>query len=171
MQEIHPEWFSVAERMKHSDDDLRRILSTMPLFENLPRRYWRELSILFHERKYDTDEVIFKSGTPGLGMYIIISGAVKVMGESGKNEIEFARLKAGDFFGEMSLVDEIDRSATAIAIEPTRLVGVFRPHMQDLMHRRPRLGMLLLDRLVRIIATRLREANRLLIGVLGESRD
>jgi len=154
------EWQPIKMGKDKRDTDVRRTLAAMPLFVNLPRRYWRELASLFHFRTFEDQEIIFRYGTPGLGMYIIIEGSVLILARKDDSYVEIAKLGPGDFFGEMSLIEEVERGATAMASGKTRVVGIFRPQMQNLMHRRPRLGLLLTERLARIIANRLRESNR-----------
>ena len=154
------EWLPVTLDQDQRDADLRRTLASTPFFANLPRRYWRELTGLFHYRSFEDREIIFRQGTPGLGMYIIIEGTVLILARKEDSYVEIARLGTSDFFGEMSLIEEIERGATAMSSGKTRVVGIFRPQMQNLMHRRPRLGLVLTERLARILANRLRESNR-----------
>jgi CRP-like cAMP-binding protein len=162
------DWQPVVISREKRDTDIKEILTSLSLFSNLSQRDWRELSDLFHQRTYSDGEIIFEHDTPGLGMYIIIEGSARVLNieQSGK-ETEVAILGKGDFFGEMSLVEEVYRSATVNAIGKTQLVGIFRPQLKDLMHRRPKLGLRLMERLAIIIVARLREANRR----LAECRD
>ncbi|NQT34933.1 cyclic nucleotide-binding domain-containing protein [bacterium] len=156
---IPVEWLQISFSKEKRVSDTRRILSNLPLFENLSMRQWRELSDLFHKRTFTKDEIIFKNGTPGLGMYAIIDGSVAVYENEDGVDVEIARLGSGDFFGEMSLVEEVERSATIVALETTRLIGIFRPQLKDLMHRRPQLGLIIIERLARILTSRLREAD------------
>ncbi|HHE46169.1 MAG TPA: cyclic nucleotide-binding domain-containing protein [Bacteroidetes bacterium] len=160
---VQVEWMPIKLGMEKRDADMRRALSSIPLFENLSRRDWRDLTSLFHFRTFLNDEVIFKYGTPGLGMYIIIDGNVAILAREMDVDVEIARLGRGDFFGEMCLIEEIDRSASAVAKGTTRLIGIFRPQLKDLMHRRPRLGLVIIERLARILTHRLREANQKLV--------
>lgn len=161
-QPPNPEWFSVDSELLLPKDNTTQLLRHIPLFRDLSNRNWREISNMFHERSFKKDEIIFKEGTPGLGMYIVVDGAVRIIGEVNDQIIELASLVPGQFFGEMTLIDNTDRSATALATEPTRLIGIFRPQLKDLMNRRPRLGMTILVRLAEIIVFRLRTANRYL---------
>lgn len=156
---IPVEWLQISFSKEKRDAETRRILSNLPLFQNLSMRQWRELSDLFHKRTFTKDETIFKYGTPGLGMYAIIDGSVAVYDNEDGVDVEIARLGSGDFFGEMSLIEEVERSATIVALETTKLIGIFRPQLKDLMHRRPQLGLIIIERLARILASRLREAN------------
>ena len=153
------EWKPVSLRKDNRDQKIRKILDAQPLFANLSSRDWRELSALFHKRTYNDDEVIFDAGTPGLGMYVVTDGNVAIYEDFSDKSPPLTVLGQGDFFGEMSLIDEVDRSATAVACGVTQLIGIFRPQLQDLMHRRPKLGLTILERLAKIIVTRLREAN------------
>lgn len=150
---------------RNKDDEatlIKRTLRATPLFEKVNRRDWKLVSDLFHVRKYDAGEVIFEKGTPGLGMYVVIDGRVKIVTEENGQEVTLAELSEGDFFGEMSLIDEVERSAGAVALADTRLVGLFRPQLRELMNHRPRLGIIIFERLARIVVKRLRVSNEML---------
>ena len=86
--------------------------------------YWNkelsEVARLTHERTYKKDEHIFKQHAPAEGMYVILDGAV---GQDPESETIFASLETSDFFGELALLDEEPRSASAHAIQPSRLIG------------------------------------------------
>ncbi|NQU04778.1 MAG: cyclic nucleotide-binding domain-containing protein [Calditrichaeota bacterium] len=166
------EWLPVVISREKRDSDIRKILTSLPLFSNLSQRDWREFSDLFHLRTYSDEEVIFEHDTPGLGMYIIIEGSARVLNiDCSEIETEVVLLGSGDFFGEMSLVEEMYRSATIIAVGKTQLVGIFRPQLIDLMHRRPKLGLLLMERLAIMIISRLREANKRLAAYRERIRE
>lgn len=167
---LKAEWARLKEGRTEREKDIRRIVSAIPLFRDLSRNDWRELSNLFHLREFTDGEIIFEISTPGLGMYIIIEGQVRIVGEQNGEEIEFAQLGPGDFFGEMSLIDDAPRSASAISVGETRLIGIFRPQLKQLMYRRPKLGVALMERLAGIVAARLRAANEHWEKKGGESR-
>jgi len=94
-----------------------------------------------------------------MGMYIIKSGAVKIITQVNDTEEELAQLGVGDLFGELALLDESPRSATAVAIEKTELIAIFRPDFFDLMTRDTQLGLKIALKLAQMIGTRLRMAN------------
>ena len=75
------------------------------------------------------------------------------------NGIIFATLQSGDFFGEMALLDNEPRSATAIAIEPSKLVGFFKTDLLTLMNRDPKSGNKIMLDLSRVLGERLRQTN------------
>ena len=82
-------------------------LKEQPLFSALTLRELRILKRVLHERAYFPGEVIFKSGS-SIGFYMILSGEVHIFyGDSQKEEKNLVnRLKQGDFFGEMALVQD-----------------------------------------------------------------
>ncbi|GIS54403.1 hypothetical protein Ct9H90mP29_14450 [bacterium] len=90
-------------------------------------------------------------------MYVILDGAVEIKDpESGTI---FASLETGDFFGELALLDEEPRSASAHAIQPSRLIGFFRTDLLTLMKIYPELGNKIMLNLARVLGERLRKTN------------
>tara|TARA_B100000686_G_scaffold80943_1_gene87354 strand:+ start:15180 stop:15665 length:486 start_codon:yes stop_codon:yes gene_type:complete len=135
-------------------------LKTIPIFEDLTSNEFEEISRLVHKRNYKKGEIIFKKNSPGEGMYIIISGSVNIIDPD--SETVFASLSNNNFFGEMALLDEEPRSAQAIAVTPSDLIGFFRTDMKSLISRFPDMGNKILLNLSQVLAERLREANILL---------
>jgi len=78
-------------------------------------------------RRHRKNEVIFHQGDPGDSLYIIESGAVKIVLPSREGEEAIiATLRRGDFFGELALLDGAAHSATATAVEPVQLLVLSR---------------------------------------------
>ena len=73
-----------------------------------------------HGRDFPAGAVVFEEGDPGSRMYVIQSGAVRVLKRVGAREIELARLGAGEAFGEMALLEGRPRSATAVVVVAAR---------------------------------------------------
>ena len=76
----------------------------------------------------------------------------------------------GGFFGEISLLDEHPRSASAIAKTPCKIFGFFQPDLFSLIDRDPRLGVKIVIRLARMIGARLRRANEQALSIVEELR-
>ena len=91
-------------------------------------------------------------------MYVILDGQVSIIDPD--SETIFATLEPGDFFGELALLDEEPRSASAIAEIPSRLIGFFRTDLLTLMKRSPELGNKILLNLSRVLGERLRRTNK-----------
>lgn len=102
-------------------------------------------------------------------MYVIEEGEVKIVfrnGVGGKKEL--ALLGKGDFFGDLSLLDESPRSATAISSIGSKIIGFFRPDLVSLLSRSPKLGTKILFKLGEVIGTRLRVSNEQLAKLNSE---
>ncbi len=112
---------------------------------------------LLHERQYLAGEVIFDQGEEGHAMYIVLEGEVEIcwQGQGGENPV--ARLGAGDFFGDLALLDSQPRTAQARAATPCRLLVFFREDFFALMETHARIASKILPQLARHIGRRLRE--------------
>jgi CRP-like cAMP-binding protein len=139
------------------ETQVTEILKKIPVFEDLTKRELGLIERILHRREYRKDEMIFREGEPGVGMYIIETGRVQIIQESGKRIL--AELTNGEFFGELALLDESPRSATANATEPCNILGFFQPDLFGLIERNPQLGVKIVIRLARSIGERLRRAN------------
>lgn len=153
------EWLPMRPKKGSREEQTLAILSNTPLFQDIGLQDWKLLSSLFHERSYSEDEIIFEKGMPGLGMYVILNGDVRIVGEEAGEMQTFAHLYAGDFFGEMAVIQEGVRSATAVADTPCELIGLFRPELRELLKDRTKLGVVIYERLARVMAERLRMAD------------
>jgi len=135
-----------------------QVLKNVPIFEHLTAKELSEVVRLIHERTYKKDEHVFKKLAPAEGMYVILDGGVLITDSD--SETIFATLESGDFFGELALLDEEPRSASAISTMPSRLIGFFRTDLLTLMKRSPELGNKILLNLSRILGERLRRTNQ-----------
>ena len=141
------------------------ILKKIPIFEGLSKNDYHTLKKILHFRKYHPEEFIFKSSTPGLGMYIIIEGDAVLSGlDPDGNRIEISQLSIGESFGEISLVSEDYRSTDAIAVTECKIVSFFRPDLLKIITLSPKLGNKILYNLATILGDRLIKTNKLLIS-------
>jgi CRP/FNR family transcriptional regulator, cyclic AMP receptor protein len=149
---------------------IRQLLAKIPLFGQLRPLELREIERITHPRLFKPGEVIFWEGEPGVGMYIIEKGDVHIYRDyGGPTQKALARLHEFDFFGEMALLNEEPRSATAVSAGETHLIGLFHPDLFDLFDRKPRLGVKILVHLSNILATRLRQTNSDLLELHRQS--
>jgi CRP-like cAMP-binding protein len=132
-------------------------LRALPLFAELSTAQLRKVARLLHHRTYQPNEVVFREGDPGAGMYLVTRGAVRIaMRLPDGAEQELALLKDGQFFGEMALLESAPRSASAVAVQRTELLGFFQPDLESLVDRDSRLGSQILWNLARLMGSRLR---------------
>lgn len=153
-------WNNIFEKNGKHLLSLDHLLKKVPFFRELKKNELREFRRIIHQRYYKKNEIIFYEGEPGVGMYVIEQGKIgiyKNFDEQSKEEL--ASLLPGEFFGEMALLDESPRSATAVALENSVILGLFRPDLFDLINRNPRLGNKILLKLSQMIAERLRLSN------------
>ncbi len=154
-------WTNIFKRSSDEQQDIIEILRRLPIFHGLKGAALREFERIIHRRRFKAEETIFWEGEPGVGMYVIQQGRVGIYKRvNEKDRQQLAELESGDFFGEVALLDESPRSATAVALEDTRLLALFRPDLLELIERRPRLGNQFLFQLARVLGERLRATNR-----------
>jgi CRP-like cAMP-binding protein len=108
--------------MAVSSPDLKAFLVSTPFFGGLSDARLDLLVSMLVERRFDVGGTVVSEGEPGRSMYIVYSGelAVSKLGNSGR-VIRMADLGPGDFFGEMTLIEMQNRSATVVAESPTVL--------------------------------------------------
>jgi CRP/FNR family transcriptional regulator len=109
-------------------------LRKVPLFAELGDEELGEIAAHFHERSYPKNSVIFLEDETGDYMYVVRKGRVKVVRQlpSGKETI-LAFHDAGEFFGEMSLLDGGTTPASVIAVAPTTILSLSRRDFRNLL--------------------------------------
>ena len=156
---------------KKKQNSISSFLQNQPLFSTLTPRELRVVERLIHRRSYFSGEVIFKPGS-GIGLYMILKGKVHISytGSDEKNPLVIGQLGEGDFFGELSLIQEKGyQKTTAKAVEASELLGFFKPEMTSLIEKSPKLGAKILTKLCEILGMRLKKAGEKLAGFQGES--
>jgi CRP-like cAMP-binding protein len=155
-------WENIFKKNKESD--IHTILSENILFRDLTPREIRFVNNIVHVRRFHPNEMIFRQGEAGVGMYIIMKGRVEIfITDENAPSPEFqnifiTQLLAADFFGELSLVEDgSHRAASAIAREETTLIGFFRPDLMEILSRSPSTGVKIVFRLAEVLGRRLKE--------------
>ena len=135
------------------------LLKNLPMFEALSMRELVQIERILHERIYKAGERVFNEGEPGAGMYIVKKGEIAITRKHGDTSIQLALIQERSFFGEVALLDEIPRSASAVATVETVLFGFSKPDLENILERNLRLGCKILENLSRIMCRRLLKAN------------
>jgi CRP-like cAMP-binding protein len=113
--------------MKDQKYAAKQALQLVPFFNNMQDDEARNLSTRLIMRRFGPDQIIFHHGDPGGLLYIIIKGKVKITHSTlDGQEAMLAIFGAGDFFGELALLDDSPRSATAEALEETETLTLHR---------------------------------------------
>jgi len=156
-------WENIFKGWQKEESATVLTLKQVPIFHDFSNREFRDIEKLIHQRTYKPQDYVFKRQAPGEGMYILLSGKVEIFANDAQGVRNvFAVLGEGDFFGEMSLLDAEPRSASAIAIDHTVLLGFFRSDLMSLLDRNPDLGNRILLNLAKVVVERLRKTNDLL---------
>lgn len=106
------------------------LLQKVPLFRGLDEKDLAKLAAIATEKSYMAGDVIFGEGTVGDSMFIVESGTVRVLK---RGEDEIVRMSTGQHFGEMALIDDETRSATADVIEMTQVIRIGRGDLEKLL--------------------------------------
>ena len=117
---------------------LAETLAAVPFFSGLHAASLDRVTRGMRTRRFRRGEVIFHLGDPGDALFIVVSGAIKIMLPSDTgDEAILVTLRAGDVFGELALLDGAPRSATAVAIEPSETAILPRAQFRELLATEP----------------------------------
>ena len=149
-----------AEGLDLKGKSTLEIRTQIDLFSGLPQGHLRRIVDIGLEEQYRSNATVFSEGEPGDKFYLIVEGAVRISRiVPGMGEEALAVLRPGAYFGEMSLIDDAPRSATAMCHEKCRLFVVNRRDLEDLLFVDRDLAYELLWNWVRTLSRRLRATN------------
>ena len=133
------------------------LLKKSPIFSEVNTEDLQVVAQALEEEPYFSGDRVFAMGEAGDRMYIVVAGKVgiSIAGDPARREF-VAVLGPGEWFGEMSLLDELPRSATAHVLEDARLLSLEKERLRGLVMSYPELSLGVL----RGLSLRLREANR-----------
>ena len=143
-------------------DDREEQIAKVHLFHGLRAEALSLVAQVAVEETHPVGTVIFKHGDIGEKLYVVVDGRVRITREvagAGGNEEALAIVGPGDVFGEMALLDDAPRSATARVHERCRLLAIHRDAFEDLLFVHKELAYEVLWNVVRLMSRRLRETN------------
>jgi CRP/FNR family cyclic AMP-dependent transcriptional regulator len=138
-----------------TDQDLLvrlEILEKVPLFAGLSSRQLGKLLVKFFEKEYGPGETIFTEGEPGKALFVVLAGSVSICRALNEGEELLAQLSAGGYFGELALIDDQPRFASARAAEASRLLILYRSDFEDLMEGQRVLAIQVMGNLLKTLA-------------------
>jgi CRP/FNR family cyclic AMP-dependent transcriptional regulator len=146
------------------------LLKKIPLFENLSEYEFEEVDKICTREAHSKDTIMFFEGDSGNRCYVIITGEVRISKYIPNiGEEALAVLKAGDYFGEMALIDNFPRSAHAIANTDIEVLAINKTDLDKVLIADRELGYKLLWTFTRTLSKRLRETNEKMAGFLAMS--
>lgn len=148
MSALAPNVFPTPKPSDRIEKNWVAVLRELPLFEGIPNRHLRRIPA--RVRRFGADERIVRAGDPGNAFYVILDGEVRVKPPRRRAVV----LTAGDYFGEMALLDGAPRSADISAVGEVTTMVIGRAAFAKLVRSEPQMAAVLL----RTLARRLRAA-------------
>ena len=145
--------------------NLETALRTAPLFAALDDRQRSRVGDLMTVRRFDAGTTILRQGSSAVALYLLLDGQVEVSREpeEGGKAVALARLRPGDIFGEMAVLDDDTRSSSIVALEPSRCALLSRWELLQELRHQPDLAIeviRLLARRIRVMDERLASSSR-----------
>ena len=136
------------------------ILKKVKFFDTLVEDELKEIASLSKPEEYREGETIFSEGDEGEKLFVILSGAVRISKNiPGMGEEALSILRDGDYFGEMSLIDNAPRSADARTHEDSSVMTLSKKDLETLMDEKKDIGYKILSKFVETLSQRLRDTN------------
>ena len=126
-------------------------LARVPIFANCTAEEVKAISGVAQEGYFQPGQIIVTQGTPGQAFYLILSGRVEIL----RDGVSLGAFGPGDFFGEMSLLDQAPRSATIRALDHTSCLMLSSWDFKALLEDHPSIAVKLLE----VLSRRLRVAD------------
>jgi CRP/FNR family transcriptional regulator, cyclic AMP receptor protein len=135
----------------------REFLAKLPLFRGVRSRQFGALLRALYPRTYQKGEVLFLEGDIGRALFILESGKVEVFknGPDGAPQ-RIAEMGPGDYFGEMALLEERPRLASAVASEESQILLLYKAKLESLYSDAPRIALAIMAHIAQLLSGRLR---------------
>jgi CRP/FNR family transcriptional regulator, cyclic AMP receptor protein len=158
--------------MAASSPDLKAFLVATPFFGGLSEASLDLLVSMLVERRFDVGTTVVAEGEPGRSMFIVKSGELVVskLGDLA-HEIRVADLEPGDFFGEMTLIDMQNRSATVVAETPAVLYELTARNLYTYYKTDIHAYVMVMQNINRELCRRLRRADSRIAELADTSRE
>lgn len=137
-----------------------------PMFRAVPGEGLKRLADFIQEKRVRAGEVIFREDELGEEMYFVLSGQVSVHQEVGGDRVSLKVVESGGYFGEMAIIDEQPRSASARTEEDTTLLVLHRNDFRNAVQDYPDIAFSVFKEFSR----RLRHADDRIRSLVGELR-
>jgi len=150
---------------------VRDILKAVPFFRDLTPAELDQIIALGRMVTYTKDMTLFKEGDQGEALYVVVEGSICVSkAVPGGKDHPMAFMERGSCFGEMALVDEFPRSATAIASQESRILFIDKQALLRFLEDDPVIARKILWAFCRALSLRLREASDRIVALSSFTR-
>ena len=144
--------------------DLIIALKRIPLFSSVHGEGLKRVADTIREMKLSAGGLVFAEHDLGDEMYIVHSGRVLIFNETGSGENVLNSIRSGGYFGEMAIIDEQPRSASARSTEDSVLLVLHKNDFSIAVHDYPEIAFEVMKEFIR----RLREADQRIRALAGE---
>lgn len=142
-------------------DEITEILTSTPPFSTFTDKDIELLLPIMHNRIYTANEYIYFQDDPGTAFYFIQEGEVSLeMSFNDNKKFNVGRYKKGDIFGELSMLENEKRYASAIALKDSKLIVIFKPDLDEFIDKYPKKGIMVLRGISQIFAHRFSNLTR-----------
>ncbi len=150
---------------------VRDILRSLPFFQELTPGELEQVVALGRVVTYPKEMILFREGDKGEALYVVLEGSVRVSkAVPGSRDEAMAFMERGSFFGEMALVDEFPRSATAVASQDCKVLFIDKQAFIQMVQEDPVIGRKILWAFCRTLSLRLRETTDRIVALSSFSR-
>src|SRR6266511_6166098 len=139
-------------------DDTRNLLADIELFAGMTPTQLDWVANRTHRRVFEAGRNVMTIEQPGEAVYVILYGTVKIHVEQGERDVILSILGSGDLLGEMSLIDSVGHSASAVTLEDSLMLWTDRVTFEYLLDNFPQVA----RNLVRILTSRVRLSDQLI---------
>ena len=155
-----PKWIRDIFRSPSHFESLG-FLRSVPLLHGLSRQQLGRLLMAMQKRRYTIGEVLFEEGQLGKAVYIVRSGKVELTRKLSSDAVRrLAIIGPGQMFGEMALLEKIERTATARVVEEGDIYLLYTATLDTFIHQNPLIGVKLLRSIAVLLSSLLRRANQ-----------
>lgn len=128
-------------RLDSQTREIAERLRAVPVLSHLSSGALYAMAGVVHRRTYRRGESLYYEGDPGLGLYIIESGRVRLITNRDPDcTCELRELEANDTIGGLSLLGDFRRLETAETVTEAQVLGFFRPDLKNVLRRNPKAG-------------------------------
>ena len=142
-----------TKTLTQNRSSVRDILAQQTLLEYVPPAEIDRLAAAAETTCYETDQIVFRKGDAGTAVMYVLSGRIRISARSAEGrEVVFGVMEQGEILGEIATIDGRERTADAVAIEPTELLFIDRNAFLRFLERNPQACL----RLMEILCDRVR---------------
>lgn len=154
-----PRWLRRFFKNEHHHETLA-FFRGIPIFHGLSAGQLGRVMTSMQRRRYTAGETLFEEGQPGKAVFIIKSGHVELTRASAEGPRSLGSLGAGQMFGEMALLEQMNRTATATVTDEGEIYLLYTATLESLIRDHPRIGVRLLRNMAIMLSALLRRTNK-----------